>query len=102
MIFRSPYPYVEVPAVALTDFVLERSDAYGDKPALIDGRSGRAYTHAETASAIRAITGAPDVLDRARFFFNDTATTEIYTLGEYGSDARPVDGAPDPDDLVAL
>jgi acyl-CoA synthetase (AMP-forming)/AMP-acid ligase II len=58
MIFRSPYPDVDVPAVALTDFVLERSDEYGNKPALIDGPSGRTYTHAETARAIRAAAGA--------------------------------------------
>src|SRR3954462_9779046 len=58
MIFTSPYPDVDVPAVALTDFVLERSEQYGDKPALIDGPSGRTYTHAETAHAIRAAAGA--------------------------------------------
>jgi acyl-CoA synthetase (AMP-forming)/AMP-acid ligase II len=58
MIFTSPYADVDVPAIALTDFVLERSDEYGDKPALIDGPSGRTYTHAETARAIRAAAGA--------------------------------------------
>jgi acyl-CoA synthetase (AMP-forming)/AMP-acid ligase II len=58
MIFTSPYPDVDVPSVALTDFVLERSDEYGDKPALIDGPSGRTYTHAETARAVRAAAGA--------------------------------------------
>jgi acyl-CoA synthetase (AMP-forming)/AMP-acid ligase II len=58
MIFTSPYPDVDVPSVALTDFVLERSDAFGAKPALIDGPSGRTYTHAQTADAIRATAGA--------------------------------------------
>jgi acyl-CoA synthetase (AMP-forming)/AMP-acid ligase II len=57
MIFRSPYPDVEVPDIALTDFVLEHSERYGDKPALIDGPSARAYSHAEAASAIRAAAG---------------------------------------------
>ena len=38
MIFTSPYPDIEIPAVALTDFVFEHSAEYGDKPALIDAR----------------------------------------------------------------
>jgi acyl-CoA synthetase (AMP-forming)/AMP-acid ligase II len=58
MIFTSPYPDVDIPARALTDFVLEHSARYGDKPALVDGPSGRTYTHAETADAIRAAAGA--------------------------------------------
>jgi acyl-CoA synthetase (AMP-forming)/AMP-acid ligase II len=58
MIFTSPYPDVDIPALALTDFVLEHSASYGDKPALVDGPSGRTYTHAETAHAIRAAAGA--------------------------------------------
>jgi acyl-CoA synthetase (AMP-forming)/AMP-acid ligase II len=58
MIFTSPFPDVDVPAVVLTDFVLERSDDYGDRPALIDGPSGRTYTHAEAARAIRAAAAA--------------------------------------------
>jgi acyl-CoA synthetase (AMP-forming)/AMP-acid ligase II len=58
MIFTSPYPDVDVPAIALSDFVLERSERYGDKPALIDGPTGRAYTHAQTARAVRAAAGA--------------------------------------------
>ena len=58
MIFTSPYPDVDIPALTLTDFVLEHSARYGDKPALVDGPSGRTYTHAETADAIRAAAGA--------------------------------------------
>jgi acyl-CoA synthetase (AMP-forming)/AMP-acid ligase II len=58
MIFTSPYPDVEVPAVGLTEFVLEHSAEYGDKPALIDGATGRTYTHAQTAAAIAAGAGA--------------------------------------------
>ena len=58
MIFTSPYPDVEIPAIALTDFVLEHSAEYGDKPALIDGPTGRTYTHAQTADAIATAAGA--------------------------------------------
>ena len=57
MIFTSPYPDVEIPSVALTDFVLEHSEDYGDKPVLIDSATGAAYTHAQAARAIRAAAG---------------------------------------------
>jgi acyl-CoA synthetase (AMP-forming)/AMP-acid ligase II len=58
MIFTSPYPDIDIRAVALTDFVLEHSERYGDKPALIDGPSGRVLTHVDTARAIRDAAGA--------------------------------------------
>jgi acyl-CoA synthetase (AMP-forming)/AMP-acid ligase II len=57
MIFTSPYPDVDIPSMALTDFVLEHSARRGEKPALIDGPSGRTYSHAEAARAIRAAAG---------------------------------------------
>jgi len=41
MIFTSPFGDIEIPAVALTDFVFEHAADYGDKPALIDGPTGR-------------------------------------------------------------
>jgi acyl-CoA synthetase (AMP-forming)/AMP-acid ligase II len=56
MIFTSPYPDVVIPSIALTEFVLEHSAEYGDKPALIDAPTGRTYSHAQTADAIA--TGA--------------------------------------------
>src|SRR3954465_5885445 len=57
MIFTSPYPDLEIPSVALTDFVLEHSEEYGDKPALVDSATGDAYTHARPAAALRAAAG---------------------------------------------
>src|SRR4051794_22587098 len=57
MIFTSPYPDIQIPSVALTDFVLEHSEEYGDKPALVDSATGDAYTHAQAARAIRAAAG---------------------------------------------
>ena len=47
MIFTSPHEAVEIPDLSLTDYVLLRSREFGDKPALIDGPSGRTYTYAE-------------------------------------------------------
>lgn len=58
MIYRSPYPEVRVPEVPLPRFLLERLQAFGDKPALIDGPSGRTLTYAQLAEAIRRAAAA--------------------------------------------
>jgi len=57
MIFRSPLPDVDIPSTALTGFVLARAQELGDKPALIDGPSGRTITYAELDQAIRSLAG---------------------------------------------
>ena len=50
--FRSPFPDVEIPNVPLTDFVLARAGGLGDRPALIDGPSGRTITYAQLAESV--------------------------------------------------
>jgi acyl-CoA synthetase (AMP-forming)/AMP-acid ligase II len=45
MIYRSPFPDVEIPEVALPQLISERAARHGDKPALIDGPSGRAISY---------------------------------------------------------
>ena len=45
-IHTGPYGDVEIPDVDITSFVLERAEELGDKPALIDGPSGRTITYA--------------------------------------------------------
>src|SRR5664279_1313075 len=57
MIHRSPLPDVDIPSVALTGFVLARAVELGDKPALIDGPSGRVITYAELDRAVRSLAG---------------------------------------------
>src|SRR3954451_17638722 len=52
-IIRSPYPDVPIPNVPLTDFVFARAAQHGDKPALIDGPSGRTLTYAQLVGAIK-------------------------------------------------
>lgn len=52
MIFRSPYEDVCVPEVSLTDFIFEKAAEHADKPALIEGATGRAYTYGELQEAI--------------------------------------------------
>jgi len=58
MIFRAPFPDVTIPEVAITPFVLQKAKRLGDKPALIDGPSGRVITYAKLAESIaRAAAG---------------------------------------------
>ncbi|MDX6405045.1 MAG: hypothetical protein QOH70_2500 [Blastocatellia bacterium] len=53
MIFRGPYPDVSIPEVSLTDFIFKRTNEFKDKPALIDGPSGRALTFGQFEDAVR-------------------------------------------------
>jgi acyl-CoA synthetase (AMP-forming)/AMP-acid ligase II len=53
MIFRSPFPEVSVPDVPLTEFVFGRAARLADKPALVDGLSGRVITYAQLVEEIR-------------------------------------------------
>ena len=52
MIFRSPEPDIVIPEVALTPFLLERAAARGDKPAFIDGPTGRTLTYTGLVEAV--------------------------------------------------
>jgi acyl-CoA synthetase (AMP-forming)/AMP-acid ligase II len=53
VIFRSPHPDVSIPDVPLTPFVLRRAEELGEKPALIDGTTGRTTTFRELMGGIR-------------------------------------------------
>jgi acyl-CoA synthetase (AMP-forming)/AMP-acid ligase II len=55
MIFRAPEPPLTIPEVALTPFLLERAADRGDKPAFIDGPSGRTLTYRGWADAVRRV-----------------------------------------------
>jgi len=55
MIFRGPYPEVSIPDVSLTQLVLRRAQELGDKPALIEGPSGRTITYSQLADAITQV-----------------------------------------------
>ena len=54
---QSPHPDLVIPAVTLTDYVLDRAWSMGDKPALIDGPSGRVVTYAHLQSQVRSFAG---------------------------------------------
>src|SRR6185369_14306830 len=51
MIIKGPYQDVSVPKIALTPFVLHRVSDLGDKPAVVDGPTGRTLTFAQLAEA---------------------------------------------------
>jgi acyl-CoA synthetase (AMP-forming)/AMP-acid ligase II len=55
MVIRSLHPDVVIPEVALTPFVLERAGELADKPALIDGPSGRTITYGGLAAGVRKV-----------------------------------------------
>ena len=57
-IFRGPYEERVIPDIALTPFVLRKAEALADKPALIDGPSGRTLTYGQLAGGIRSMAAS--------------------------------------------
>jgi len=57
IIHRSPLSDVVIPDVTITDHVLREAARVPDRPALIDGPSGRTYTYAQLAGAMKAFAG---------------------------------------------
>jgi len=55
MIFKSPHASVTIPEISVTDYVLRRAQELGDKPALIDGPTGRTYTYGELRGFIATL-----------------------------------------------
>jgi len=53
MIFRGPYPEVTIPEVSITDFILQTTGEFKDKPALVDGPTGRSLTYGQFEDAVR-------------------------------------------------
>lgn len=52
MIIKGPYPDVSIPETALTPFALHRAKELSDKPALIDGPTGRRLSYNQLAESI--------------------------------------------------
>jgi acyl-CoA synthetase (AMP-forming)/AMP-acid ligase II len=57
VIHRSPLPDVTIPNMWLTDFVLQGGHGRPDKPALIDGPTGRTLTYGQLEDSIRRLAG---------------------------------------------
>lgn len=58
MIFRGPFPPVAIPEIAVTPFVFQNAKERGDKPALIDGPTGRAITYSELVESIGRVAAS--------------------------------------------
>src|SRR5215204_3374341 len=80
MIFRSPFPDVEIPEVPLTEFVFGLAAEHAERPALIDGVSGRVLTYAQLAGAVRAAAAG---LARRGFRKGDVLALLSPNLPEY-------------------
>ena len=52
MSYTSPHAQIDIPDVSLTDFVLSGARQRGDKPALIEGPSGRTITYGQLAEGV--------------------------------------------------
>jgi len=57
IIHRSPLPDVDIPDVPVTEYVLKEAARVPDRPAIIDGPTGRSYTYAQLSGAIHAFAG---------------------------------------------
>ena len=66
MIHHSPLPDVEIPDIPLTEYVMARAAAHPDKPALIDGPTGRTLTYGQLDAAIRSFAGGLAALGFAK------------------------------------
>jgi acyl-CoA synthetase (AMP-forming)/AMP-acid ligase II len=53
VIFKSPFPDVVIPDIALSPFVLGRASKLGDKVAIVEVGSGRSYTYRQIADGVR-------------------------------------------------
>ena len=80
MIYRGPEPDVEIPDVDVTGYVLERAAERADKPALVDGPSGRTMTYADLAEAVRALAAG---LAARGFGSGDVLAVYMPNLPEY-------------------
>lgn len=80
MIFKSPYSDADIPDVAFTPFVLRYAAMTPDKPALIDGPSGRTYTYGQLARTIRLVASS---LSKRGFKKGDVFAIYSPNLPEY-------------------
>ncbi|HLM58207.1 MAG TPA: 4-coumarate--CoA ligase family protein [Pyrinomonadaceae bacterium] len=53
MIFQSPFPDVQIPETPLHEHVFRDADQFADKPAIIEGPTGRRITYAQLRDSVR-------------------------------------------------
>jgi acyl-CoA synthetase (AMP-forming)/AMP-acid ligase II len=80
MIHRSPEPEIAIPDTDVTSFVLEHAGERREKPALIDGPSGRALTYEALGDGVRALAAG---LAERGFYKGDVLGVYMPNLPEY-------------------
>jgi len=55
LIYRSPFPDVDIPDITLPDLILDRAGRWPERIALVDGTNGRETTHGELAERVDAL-----------------------------------------------
>src|SRR6187549_2241136 len=80
MIYRSPYPEVEIPDLPLTSVVLRHGERLANKPALIDGPSSRTLTYGQLADRVRRVASG---LARRGFRKGDVFATVCPNVPEF-------------------
>ena len=80
MIWRSALPDVTIPEVSYSDFILQHVPQWKDKPAFIDGPSGRTLTFGQVAGGARLVAAG---LAQRGFKKGDVFSIMLPNLPEY-------------------
>jgi len=81
MTVKSSSPDVSIPDVSITDYVLRHAARLGDKPALVDGPTGRTITYRGLADGVRRVAAG---LAKRGFKKGDVLAIYSPNLPEYG------------------
>ena len=80
MIVRSTSPDVAIPDLTVPEFVLRQADRLADKPALVEGPTGRSMTYGQLSDAVRRVATG---LHRRGFRQGDVFAIYSHNLPEY-------------------
>jgi len=80
MIFKSKHPDIVIPDADLCSVVLTRVDEMGDKPALVDGPTGRTLSYTQLGTQVKQLAAG---LSQRGFMKGDVFATFIPNVPEY-------------------
>jgi acyl-CoA synthetase (AMP-forming)/AMP-acid ligase II len=81
MIFKSPHPDIDIPSnISLPDYIFQDLGHFTDKPALVDGPSGRTLTYGELHQGIQSFARG---LNQKGFIKGDVLAIYCPNLPEY-------------------
>src|SRR5215470_18060454 len=80
MIVKSSHPDVTIPEIPVTDYVLRHAERLRDKPAMVDGPTGRTLTYGQLADGVRRVATG---LARRGFRKGDVFAIYCPNLPEY-------------------